>query len=234
MTTPGYIVLMNPSPIKRKSTMAKKRKSSSNRHRVSIRKAGKGKSYAVSARSPFSKKRGVTITNPAKRHKTRKKGFLRSNPGKIGKAFSMDAILNVLSVAVGGVAAIYLLPKVIKLAPASVLGMAQKYQGGIALVGGLAGQHFVKHPKAKAALLGVAGIGGIDLVARTVGGSFVTPIIPTLAGWDIPQYLEGMPEVGGEAPEIGADFEMGGQMDAMMSEMGQGMDWSLSGLDLTV
>ena len=216
--------------------MAKRRKSSK-KHRVTVHAAGK-KTYKVSGRSPFSSKRGVKIANPSKRKRQApsKKGFLRSNPGPIKKAFDSNSLVSMLAVGAGVIGAIVLVPKVAGLVPTSMVTAesAKKYQGGVAAVAGLLGRHFVKNQHAKNALLGVAGVGVADLLVKTVASSVVPTGVSLLAGSDdIYMALQGMPEVGADV-EVGADFEVGSPIDGVMDELGAGMDYSMAGYDLTM
>lgn len=205
--------------------MAKRRKSSKKKHRVTVHAAGK-KTYRVSGRSPFSSKRGVKIANPSKK---RRKGFLRSNPGSVTKAFDSNSLVSMLAVGAGVVGAIALIPKVTSMVPTSMLAAdtAKKYQGGVAAVAGLLGRHFIKNQHAKNALLGVAGVGVADLLVKTVASSVVPTGVSLLAGDDIDMTLEGM-------PEVGADLEVGAPFDNVMDELGAGMDYSMAGFDLTM
>lgn len=215
--------------------MAKRRKSSK-KHRVTVHAAGK-KTYRVSGRSPFSSKRGVKIANPSKKRRSSKKGFLRSNPGSIKKAFDTNSLFSMLAVGAGVVGAMIVVPKVAAMVPVTMVSSenAKKYQGGVAAVAGLLGRHFIKNAHFKSALLGVAGVGVADLLVKTVASSMVPAGAALLAGDDgYDAYLNGYDAYLNGMPEVAGDVEVAGQIDNDMDTLGAGMDYSMAGFDLTM
>ena len=212
---------------KKRTKRAKKPSYTKTKARVTVHKIG-ARSFRVPAKSKYSSAHGVAISNPAKRRKSAKRGFLRSNPGSLMGAFGVDKLLTAAAAIVGGLATIFAVPKLAALAPTSFADTAKKYQGVVALGAGLLGQHVVANPKVKAGLLGVATVGGVDLGLKLFG-SAIGSSATLLAGdeYDIGLYGSGM-EVGGHAM---GGYEVGG--DIPMNELGQPMDFSMAGLDLT-